>query len=336
MADKGKNSAAGQSASNGGTIVNGPVLPVAPSVPKRYTAAIHADPIVLPTDFVETARELEKNLQMPLWFFVQHPPENREQEDLRTVAPALFELFLQNMSLLPGRPIALLIHSPGGIANCAFQLANLLTERCGSFVAVVPRYAKSAATLLALGADKILLGRPPAELGPLDAQLFDPEREEHLSALDEVQALERLHAFALEAFDRQMFLLLDRTNKKLSTLFPMTMKFTADTVRPLFERVDVVRYTQMSRILKVAEEYAVRLLLNKYTRKEAEAIASHLVEKYPEHRFSIYLSEIARISTELGLTRDLATQASTEQQQIFDKMLPFLGQFTAVGPLLEV
>jgi ClpP class serine protease len=33
----------------------------------------------------------------------------------------------------------------------------LLKRHCGGFVAVVPRYAKSAATLLALGADEIIL-----------------------------------------------------------------------------------------------------------------------------------------------------------------------------------
>jgi len=36
-----------------------------------------------------------------------------------------------------------------------------------------------------------------AELGPLDVQYYHREREEHLSGLDEVQALERLAAFAM-------------------------------------------------------------------------------------------------------------------------------------------
>src|SRR3954464_1318288 len=100
-------------------------------------------------------------------------------------------------TLPQGSPVALVIHSPGGEARAAYQLATILRKHCGSFVAVVPRYAKSAATLLSLGASRILLGRC-AELGPRDAQWEDPEREEHLSALDEVQALERLQAAALE------------------------------------------------------------------------------------------------------------------------------------------
>jgi ClpP class serine protease len=58
---------------------------------------------------------------------------------------------------LPKKKIALVIESPGGSAKSAFQLAMLLKRHCGGFVAVVPRYAKSAATLLALGADEIIL-----------------------------------------------------------------------------------------------------------------------------------------------------------------------------------
>jgi hypothetical protein len=238
--------------------------------------------------------------------------------------------------LMPGSPVALLIHSLGGIATAAFQIANLLRDRCSGFTAVVPRYAKSAATLLALGGSDILLGRTPAELGPLDAQLEDPEREDTLSALDEVQALERLRAFALDAFDNTMNLLLERTKKRLSTLFPIVMKFTADVVRPLFENVDVVRYTQMSRILKVAEDYAARLLLDKYSRHEAEAIARHLAEQYAEHPFPIGMTEIELIQAELGLDKPIAHLVPPNTQIIFDKMLPFLGHFTAIGPLVEV
>jgi hypothetical protein len=200
----------------------------------------------------------------------------------------------------------------------------------------VPRYAKSAATLLALGGSEILLGRTPAELGPLDAQLEDPEREDSLSALDEVQALERLHAFALDAFDNTMNLLLERTRKKLSTLFPIVMKFTAHVVRPLFENVDVVRYTQMSRILKVAEDCAARLLLNRYSRPQAEAIARHLAEQYSEHPFPISMTEVDLIQEELELEEAIAQLASADVQKIFDRMLPLLGRFTAIGPLIEV
>lgn len=67
------------------------------------------------------------------------------------------KFFRAQDSLPKKEKIALVIESPGGSAKSAFQLAMLLKRHCGGFVAVVPRYAKSAATLLALGADEIIL-----------------------------------------------------------------------------------------------------------------------------------------------------------------------------------
>jgi ClpP class serine protease len=96
-----------------------------------------------------------------------------------------------------GRKIALLIDSLGGDAKSAYQLATFLRRYCGGFVAVVPRFAKSAATLLPFGADEIVLGRC-AELGSLDTQIYNSQRNGYIPVLDKVKALERLHASALE------------------------------------------------------------------------------------------------------------------------------------------
>jgi membrane-bound ClpP family serine protease len=122
-------------------------------------------------------------------------------------------------ALVRGQKIALLIDSPGGQAEASYELATLLQRHCGGFVAVIPRRAKSAATLLTLGADEIIMNTH-AELGPLDVQLYDADREEAFSGLDEVQSLERLEAFAMGCVDRLMLLLLQRTRKKTKTLLP--------------------------------------------------------------------------------------------------------------------
>lgn len=41
---------------------------------------------------------------------------------------------------------------------------------------------------------------------------------------------------------------------------PIVLEYSSVLLKPLFEKIDVIHYTQMSRILKVAEEYALRLL----------------------------------------------------------------------------
>jgi hypothetical protein len=70
--------------------------------------------------------------------------------------------------------INLLIHSPGGDGT----IAEKIIDMCRSYLAgdnrklrvIVPNLAKSAATILALGADEILMGHV-SELGPIDPQI---------------------------------------------------------------------------------------------------------------------------------------------------------------------
>lgn len=67
--------------------------------------------------------------------------------------------------------IDLLLDSPGGDADAAEKLVYLCRERATSFRVIVANAAKSAATLVALGADEIIMG-PPSELGPIDPQIL--------------------------------------------------------------------------------------------------------------------------------------------------------------------
>jgi hypothetical protein len=273
--------------------------------------------------FAEAIKDMEKALGMPLWLFVQGTERHS-----REIHDGVRDLFQMSKGMLPkGQKIALLIDSPGGSAKCAYQIATLLRRHCGGFVAVVPRYAKSAGTLLALGATTIKMS-DQAELGPLDAQLRDDETEEWRSALDEFQALERLNAFALEVADRSMMHLIPRTRKKVDTLLPKVLHFAADLAKPLLDKTDPVRYTAASRALKIAEEYASRLLQPKYPTTKAQQIARHLVEKYPDHGFVIDRQEAESFG--------LKTEAfSPEQEAIAERLFPFLGETTVMGHLIE-
>lgn len=65
----------------------------------------------------------------------------------------------------------LMINSPGGDANAAEKFLLMCRQRfTEEFNVIVPDYAKSAATMVALGSDKIMMGYL-AELGPIDPQL---------------------------------------------------------------------------------------------------------------------------------------------------------------------
>jgi ClpP class serine protease len=70
----------------------------------------------------------------------------------------------------PGKTIEIILHTPGGLVLAASQIARALGDHDGRVVAVVPHYAMSGGTLVALAADEIILDRHAA-LGPVDPQL---------------------------------------------------------------------------------------------------------------------------------------------------------------------
>jgi ClpP class serine protease len=70
----------------------------------------------------------------------------------------------------PGRAIVIILHTPGGLVLAASQIAQALRDHEGKVIAVVPHYAMSGGTLIALGADEIELD-DHAALGPIDPQL---------------------------------------------------------------------------------------------------------------------------------------------------------------------
>ncbi len=67
-------------------------------------------------------------------------------------------------------PIDFIIHTPGGLALAATQIAQALADHKAPVRVIVPHYAMSGGTLIALAADEIIMD-DHAVLGPVDPQL---------------------------------------------------------------------------------------------------------------------------------------------------------------------
>ncbi len=282
-----------------------------PSGKVYYAGLFPGHDVALPHELGVRAEALGVALDMPVWLLLQRPaddqPAARLDDDIKD------GFFALRSRLAESERIALIVDSPGGLGPSAYSLARLFQRHCSGWTAVVPRYAKGAATLLILGADQIYMGRD-AELGPLDAQLMDREREEMVSALDEVQGLERLRASAVDQIEQTLQLLLARTDQQVEAILPVVTKFVSDTMTPLLAKVNSTHYSQQARALKVAEDYAVRLLLPRASRHDAENCARHFVNHYSEHGFVI---------------------DSDEASAHLDVLTPTHEQGTAIGELEE-
>jgi ClpP class serine protease len=81
------------------------------------------------------------------------------------------EQVLRAIRLTPDSvPLDLVVHTPGGLVLAAEQIARALHRHPARVTVIVPHYAMSGGTLLALAADEILMD-DNAVLGPVDPQI---------------------------------------------------------------------------------------------------------------------------------------------------------------------
>jgi ClpP class serine protease len=67
--------------------------------------------------------------------------------------------------------IDLFLYSRGGAIEVPWRMITMLREHCNHLSVLIPYRALSAATLIALGCDEIVMGGK-AELGPIDPALI--------------------------------------------------------------------------------------------------------------------------------------------------------------------
>lgn len=94
-------------------------------------------------------QDIEDITSRKLIVYFSKPEAPIEQPDVMA-----FGDLLDNLS---GQNIDLLLQSPGGDIDVAEKLVNLIDARCPSFRVIVAKSAKSAATLMALASNEIVM-----------------------------------------------------------------------------------------------------------------------------------------------------------------------------------
>jgi ClpP class serine protease len=89
----------------------------------------------------------------------------------------------------PDVPLDLVLHTPGGLALAALQIARALRDRKAAVTIFVPHYAMSGGTLIALAAREIVLS-PHAVLGPIDPQIGEYPAASFLKVVSQKPAAE--------------------------------------------------------------------------------------------------------------------------------------------------
>ena len=173
------------------------------------------------------------------------------------------------------KELYVIVDSGGGDIDSAYNLALLFrryAEKELNFV--VPRWAKSAATLLVFSGDKIYMS-PIAELGPVDPQIFQMNplegRMEQFSPLHIESTLELIRT----EFERGSHKLAESLMQRLQ--FPLTLG-------------------SFKKSLDIGKQYITKLLTTRMfkgdkSKEKANSIAHKLTEGYADHGFCIDINE---------------------------------------------
>jgi len=117
---------------------------------------------------LELYKKVEARRNRPLVVYVT---SNRLNASGGIAGDSVPELLNQLQRLPAGnKELDLLIVSDGGDPTVAWRIVSLIRERATKFSALVPQAAYSAATLIVLGADEVVM-HPNGNLGPTDPQI---------------------------------------------------------------------------------------------------------------------------------------------------------------------
>ncbi len=196
--------------------------------------------------------------------------------------------------------LSLVLNSSGGSIEDAFLIAKAVRSHCERLDVLVPHRAKSAATLIALSADRILFGQF-GELGPLDPQVIDVAGGSgRRSPLEIVKGLEFLRNYYIETLDTLILVLRRNARMDVAHALDHVSGLLSPIAEPLYSSVNYRELGEAARDLAISEEYAKETMRrwSLHDENTSEFIVRWLVWEYPDHSYIIDIEE----ATSIGLS----------------------------------
>lgn len=115
-------------------------------------------------------RKVEKHRNSKVIAYATGDRRNMETQ----IHQEVIDMFADHLdALFPADRISLILYTTGGDTLSAWSLVNLLRMFCDDLEIIVPAKARSAGTLMCLGANRVIMTKQ-ATLGPIDPSLQGP------------------------------------------------------------------------------------------------------------------------------------------------------------------
>ena len=184
--------------------------------------------------------------------------------------------------------IDLFLYTLGGAMEVPWRIVTMIREFADEFAVLVPYKSLSAGTLIALGADEIVMG-PKGELGPIDPQVQIPTGGQGGTAQQRQMSVEDMMSYL--DFLREKVGLTDQTA-------------LSGAVALLVEKVDPWVVGQVNRIHSHIRDVARKLLTGRSKKaplgeQQINSIIESLAEKTYQHGHAIGRTEAADIGLKI-------------------------------------
>ncbi len=190
------------------------------------------------------------------------------------------------------KKITLILYTLGGDTMATWNIVNLIREYCDELEIIVPRKARSAGTIMCLGANRIILTHQ-STLGPIDPSLNSP-----LGTKVKINGQEISLPTSVESV--KGYFNLAKKELKISSSKDLIQAFLklSETLNPLLIG-DV--YRRQGQIKMIAEKL---LAYQNCSKKQIKSIVNFLCSDSGSHDYSISFKE----AKQLGLNVELADE----------------------------
>lgn len=239
--------------------------------------------------------------------------------------------------------IDFIINSPGGSPGDAYRIIRTLRNNFKTVNIIVPFWAKSAATLLALGGNHIIMDEF-GEFGPLDIQIGverDDSPEFNIeSALNDEYSVRQIESRAQQSF-YQMFMTLYKSKEvkiNKNDLSKQILDYLAAFYEPLLKQINPYSLGKKKRLLDIGENYAQRILIaynHDLQDDNRDMLVDFLVNGCPDHGYVIDYNILKTILNNVKSTEQISLEYKNVVRNLATEFLILSQDSNYVGFILK-
>lgn len=219
--------------------------------------------------------------------------------------------------------IDFVLNSPGGLPADAYRIIRALRTGFKTVNIVVPFWAKSAATLLSLGASRLIVN-DWAEFGPIDLQVPktkpDSPKPDYESALNDEFSLKLLEGRAQELY-KKMFVDYHQSESipiERNDLSCHLVKYLPEFYKPLLDQLNPYKLGEKKRSLEISVKYAKRILAqyNSLSTDEANSLTDYLVHECPDHGYNVDYALLSVFLPNIQLAKKISPEYDAKLDEL--------------------